>query len=79
MTDFYTPADLAEMLGITEAQVLEYRRNYRWPSLKVGKTIRFSQTHVEQIVAQHSAQPKKAAAAVAAIPGQTKRSAGRSA
>jgi len=76
----YTPAALAELLDTTEANVLQWRRQYGWPSFKVGKTIRFTQEHVEQIVAKHSAAPVKADQSPAVvIGGQTKRSARRSA
>ena len=84
MTNFHTPAELAEKLSATPDQVLEWRRQYGWPSLKIGKTIRFTDEHVEQIVAQHSARPRKSdvvdpAAAGIVLSGQTKRSARRSA
>lgn len=75
MTDTFTPADVADMLHTTEANVLQWRRQHGWPSVKVGKTIRFTQEHVEQILAKHTVTPAKAAAgAPVAIPGQTKRS-----
>lgn len=73
----HTPAELAEMLNVTEAVVLQWRREHAWPSIKVGKTIRFSDEHVEQILAKHTVAPKVPAEAVSGIPGQTKRSARR--
>ena len=75
---FYTPADLAEILSVTEEQVLEYRRRYGWPSFKAGKAIRFSQADVEQIIAKHAVTPTTPEAAPI-LGGQTKRSAARSA
>lgn len=73
-----TPADLAEILNVEEAQILEWRRAHGWPSIKVGKTIRFTEQHVEQILAKHTTAPKRAGAAKpTGIPGQTKRSARR--
>jgi uncharacterized protein YjcR len=78
MTDTYTPADVAEMLHTTEANVLQWRRQHGWPSLKVGKTIRFTHEHVEQILAKHTVKPaKKSAPTTSIIAGQTKRSARR--
>lgn len=81
MTDTYTPADVAEMLHTSEANVLQWRRQYGWPSFKAGKTIRFTQEHVEQILAKHTVKPTKAEAGPEAGPvviaGQTKRSARR--
>lgn len=75
----YTPSDLAEMLHTTEANVLHWRRQHGWPSLKVGKTIRFTAEHVEQILAKHSIKPNRVAPTTSVIAGQTKRSARRSA
>ena len=72
----HTPADLAEWLGVTEAKVLEWRRAKRWPSIKVGKTIRFTPEQFEQIIAQHTVTPPPPSAAVV-IAGQTARSANR--
>lgn len=74
-----TPADLAELLNTSEANVLQWRRQYGWPSLKMGKTIRFTADHVEQILAKHANRPQKAETeAPVKLAGQTKRSAGRS-
>lgn len=75
----YTPAELAEMLHTTKANVLQWRRQHGWPSVQVGKTIRFTPEHVEQILAKHSVKPVKKVAAAPVIAGQTKRSARRSA
>jgi uncharacterized protein YjcR len=70
---FKTPADLAELFGVEERQILEWRRQKSWPSLKFGKTIRFTDDHVAQIVAMHSQKTKATAAAT----GQTARSSRR--
>lgn len=73
-----TPAQLADELGATEEQVLRWRRQYRWPSFKAGKTIRFTAEHVEQIIAMQSAQPERPEVPDdVLIDGQTKRSARR--
>lgn len=73
---FTTPAELAEMLHVSESTVLEWRRAKRWPSWKVGRTIRFTPEHVEQIVAQHLVQPTRVEdTPQVAIAGQTSRSA----
>lgn len=73
----HTPADLAAMFDTTELQVLEWRRQHSWPSIKVGKTIRFTDEQVEAIIAIHSTKPTRAAAATPVIQGQTARSARR--
>lgn len=77
MTDTYTPADVAEMLHTSEANVLQWRRQHSWPSVKVGKTIRFTQEQVEQILAKHTVKPARAVPTTSVIAGQTKRSARR--
>lgn len=78
--DLTTPAELAEILKATEEQVLRWRRDHRWPSFKVGKTIRFTPEQVEQIIASHSETPERPAVDLdSVLEGQTKRSARRSA
>lgn len=76
MSDFYTEADLAEMLNATERRIGEWRRIYSWPHLRIGRTIRFTQNDVEQIVAKHAREAEAEPLAVT-IAGQTKRSARR--
>lgn len=77
MTAVYTPADLADELKVTEANVLRWRRERSWPSLKVGRHIRFTQEHVDQILAELEVKPAVDEAPVAevVITGQTARSA----
>ena len=77
MSTYVTPAALADMLDATEANVLQWRRQYAWPSVKIGKTIRFTSEQVEQIIAKHSVAPSKSKAAAPVIDGQTRRSARR--
>ena len=78
MTKFLTPEQLGDVLEVTGAQVLEWRRQYRWPSLKIGKTIRFTPEHVQQIVARHTLTPKRDDDAAGVVfDGQTSRSARR--
>lgn len=77
-TSLYSPEDLAEMLHTDRETVLEWRRIYGWPSIKIGKTIRFTSDQVEQILAKHSTGPaKKQPTAVPAVSGQTAKSASR--
>jgi excisionase family DNA binding protein len=74
----YTPADLAELFGISERQLMDWRRQHAWPSVRVGRTIRFTQSQVDEILARHSAAPATAAPDPVTIPGQSKGSAARS-
>lgn len=75
-----TPAQLADLFGVDEAKVLEWRLLYSWPSFKIGRQVRFTAEHVDQIIAKHSAGDTSPVAAVdneisVLIEGQTKRSA----
>lgn len=80
MSTYLTPAELGEHLGATEENVLRWRRQYGWPSLKIGNHIRFSPEHVQQIEALHEAKADTEAAGLEVlIDGQTSRSRGRSA
>lgn len=77
---FYSPAELAELFGVTERTVMEWRRENGWPSVRVGRTIRFTQRQVDEIVARHSQAPKPGSddsGQVTAIPGQSRASAAR--
>lgn len=76
----YTPAALAALLNVPEENVLRWRRQHSWPSFKVGRKIRFTQEHVDKILAQHEAQPAPVAPVTdIVIEGQTERSKRRSA
>lgn len=82
-----TPAQLAAELGLDDPaganatrKVLDWRIRYGWPAVVVGRTVRFTDEHVDLIVRQHSKagapRPSKAAPTTAApLPGQTSRSA----
>lgn len=72
-----TPADLAEKLVTTEAQVMEWRRSYDWPHVRLGRKVRFTDQQVEAIIAAHSVRPTKKTEAPVKIAGQTSRSARR--
>lgn len=74
-----TVADMAEMFGVTEAKILEWRRVYSWPHVRIGRQFRWTPEQVEAITRAHAVTPKRDAAKVSAIEGQTKRSAARAA
>lgn len=81
--ELLTDTDLAKAFGETEKLIGEWRRTYGWPHIKVGKAIRYTPQHVEQIIASHShgqrSKPKKGAGPRVQIPGQTDRAGRRSA
>lgn len=76
-----TDAQLAEQFGLDLKKFTELRRKHQWPHVRLGRfDIRFTDDQVAQIVEMHSATQKKTAAPqTAALPGQTTRSARRSA
>lgn len=79
--DLYTDQQLAEKFGITVEHLHKLRIRHRWPCVKLGRfDVRFTAAHVEQIVAQHTEAPTKAAAVTTTkkVAGQTARSASRS-
>ncbi len=76
----FTAAQLAEMFGVDEEKVLEWRLRYSWPSFKIGRQVRFTGEHLEQIIAKHSggdASPvvDDGSEISVLLEGQTKRSA----
>lgn len=73
-------ADLGEILGgASHRTVLEWRRQYRWPHIRVGQRLFFTPEHVEQILAKHAVVPTADGdAEVVPIDGRTARSAARS-
>lgn len=74
-----TAADLAEQFGIPESKFHELRRAKQWPCVRFGRfDIRFTDEQVEQIVAMQSVKPDTRNPRPA-LPGQTQRSARRSA
>ena len=49
-----TPADLAEVFGVSEGVVMEWRRTYKWPHVRVGRHFRWTPEQVEQITRTHT-------------------------
>ncbi|HEY0889594.1 MAG TPA: hypothetical protein VGE38_08290 [Nocardioides sp.] len=73
-----TPADLADLFGgeTTARKVLDWRREYGWPCVEVGRTIRFTDEQVAEILAKHTVIGEQKASAPI-LGGQTSRSARR--
>jgi len=69
----------AEHLVLPLKKVQRLRQERKWPHVRLGRfEVRYTEAQVEEIVAQHSAQPRLISAAPASIlDGQTKRSANR--
>lgn len=74
MTTLLSDAGLAEVFDIPERTVSDWRRRYGWPHVLVGRAVRYTPEHVEQILRQHQVTP---ANKPKALPGQTRRSASR--
>lgn len=54
-----TAADLAEILGVSQEKVMEWRRVFDWPHVRIGRRFRWTPEQVEQIVAQHAVPSQK--------------------
>lgn len=75
-----TDVELADMLGLTAPEVRRFCRERGWPCVRPKRTVwRFTDAHIDEIVRMQTVKPKRAAQIAATIPGQTARSARRSA
>lgn len=68
--DLLTPEDMADLLGVSRAKVLEWNRRYEWPHIRLGRRIRWTKVQVEDITARHTV----ASATTALTDTRTKRS-----
>lgn len=75
--NLYTDADLADVFGVTERRIAEWRRQFGWPHVKTGRQVRYTDAQLEQIVASHSNAGEKRDRFSVKVAGQTKRSASR--
>jgi len=66
-----TADDLAVIFGVARRRVMEWQNQYQWPSVRVGRSYRWTPEQVEQIKARHSVTP----AGVKPADGRTARSA----
>lgn len=58
--DLLTPDDLgAKFGGVSGVRVLEWRKQYDWPHVRLGRRIRFTPEQAAQIVKAHSVAGKK--------------------
>ncbi|MCW2132935.1 hypothetical protein [Arthrobacter sp. VKM Ac-2550] len=58
MNKLYTPKELAERFEVTPDFVRERARRNEWPSQRFGeRTIRFTENHVNQILARTESKP----------------------
>lgn len=78
-----TDAELGEALGLTVDEVRRFCRERNWPCVRPKRSVwLFTDAQVEQIIAMETKKPKAKKAAeqsAARLPGQTTRSARRSA
>jgi hypothetical protein len=72
-----TDEELAEILGLSVPEVRRFCREKGWPCVRPKRNIwRFTEAHVEQIVASLTKEPKGVTrSSTPTIPGQTARSA----
>lgn len=58
MDQLFTPEELAERLGVTLRMVREMYYTNAWPHLRLNKrTVRFTESHYEQIIAMSERRP----------------------
>lgn len=74
-----TAADLGEELGASAAKVMEWRRTYGWPHVRIGRSIRWTPEQVEQITKAHTVIGGPESPVIVPADGRTARSARRSA
>jgi hypothetical protein len=70
-----THVDLATLLNMPLSTVIELRKREAWPCVRLGRSVRFTDEQINQIVATHTVAD--APAKPTAIAGQTARSARR--
>lgn len=73
-TDTHSAQDVAARYGHTKDYVLRLAREGRWPHLRVGRSVRFTDAHLAQIDAMHEVKAQ-AATATASWGRKTRRSA----
>lgn len=72
-----TPEEMAERWdGVEVSTVMEWNRKHDWPHVRIGHQVRWTEDQYVEIVRRHTPKPKKRADA---LPGQTSRSAARTA
>lgn len=77
MPPLMSDVELADMLGITVADVRTFCRTKAWPHVKPKRSVwRFTSEQVAAIVAMQTVKPKSDSGP-ARLPGQTRRSAAR--
>lgn len=77
MSALISQADLAgpDYFDVPESTVAKWHRDYQWPHVRVGRRIRYTPEQVAEILRRHTVKPER----VKGLPGQTARSAKRSA
>lgn len=58
MNAHLTPDELAQLLRISRPKVLRYCAAGKFPHLRFGQEVRFTEAHVAAIVAGHEVAPK---------------------
>lgn len=59
----YSAAEVAERYGHTKDYILRLAREGRWPHLRVGRSVRFTDAHLAQIDVMHEVKAQGATAA----------------
>lgn len=77
MDEVRTTDELAALLGTSAAQIDQWRKRYGWPHVKIGRTVRFTTSQVDEILARHTVRDggKTEPRVPGQLPGQTRLSA----
>lgn len=75
MTALLRPEQMAERFDVPVSTILEWNRKFAWPHVRTGNRIRWTEEQYDEIVRRQSVTP----ATPKGLPGQTARSAARSA
>lgn len=70
MTALKTHADLAERLNMPLSTVVELRTREGWPHVRIGRTVRFTDEQIDEIVASHIVIKKDGAGEKPVFEGQ---------
>lgn len=70
-----TPEELAEAWSVTVEEVHRLRKQYGWPHVQINRrTVRFTEVHVDHIIASLAKEDTTKPAARPTFVGQTRRS-----
>lgn len=58
MSALHLPSDVADRLHISERDVMARARTGEFPHVRIGRRVRFTDAHLQQIIADHEVTAK---------------------